>query len=227
MSSSADKPRWLRKAGHEWEWAYDYMQKATDPGIQTRLRHFTLGKEPSYEMVIGAIAYLKESREGFEFVTRLRNALRQHRHRSMNALKKRRPYSFTLPIDTKKALSINAEQLGMTESALIRDLLEGADKSLEEHRTREKRLRNALTIQRKRMKQLDERWRVRHGEAIRQIERLTTLLSMWELTLEQTNPAFDVDEATLQSESKKKIDEIQKAINDALKRHRLLEARLI
>lgn len=88
MSSSADKPRWLRKAGHEWEWAYDYMQKATDPGIQTRLRHFTLGKEPSYEMVIGAIAYLKESREGFEFVTRLRNALRQHRHRSMNALKK-------------------------------------------------------------------------------------------------------------------------------------------
>lgn len=50
---------------------------------------------------------------------------------------------------------------------------------------------------------------------------------MYELTLEQAEPGFEGDQATLQSETKKKIREIEQAISDALKMHALAEARLI
>lgn len=227
MTKSTGRPRWLRKTGGEWEWAYRYMQQTPEDGIQVSLSHATRGKEPSYEMVADTIAYLRETRDGPEFVTRLRNALRQHRHRSVNAGKQRKPYSFTLPTDTKKALSISAKKLKMTETALVADLLNGAGKLLAEHHKRELLLRDALAFERKRVKQLDDRWKVQHRETMRQIERLTTLLSMWELTLEQTDPGFEGDQATLQSETTKKTREIEKAISDALKMHTLIEARLI
>ena len=227
MTGNAGRPRWLRKEGGEWEWAYRYMQQASDEGIQTSLKYATRGKEPSYGMVADAIAYLQGTRDGLEFVTCLRNALRQHRHRSLNAGKKRKPYSFTLPTDTKKALSISAKKLKMTETALVADLLNGAGKLLKEHLEREQLLRDALDFERKRVKQLDDRWKAQHREAVRQIERLATILSMWELTLEQADPGFEGDPATLQSEAKKKTSEIEKAISDALKMHTLIEARLI
>ena len=54
-----------------------------------------------------------------------------------------------------------------------------------------------------------------------------TLLTMWELTLGQTDPGFDGDEARLQSETNKKVSGIKKAITDTLKMHEQLEARLI
>ncbi|WDH23687.1 hypothetical protein [Pseudomonas chlororaphis] len=145
----------------------------------------------------------------------------------MNAGKKRKPYSFTLPIDTKKALSIHAEKLKMTETALVTDLLNGAEKLLGEHHEREQLLRDALDFERRRVKQLDDRWKAQHREAMRQIERLATLLSMWELTLQQSEPGFKGDQATLQSETKKKTREIEKALSDALRMHALTEARLI
>ena len=203
------------------------MQQTSDEGIQTSLKYATRGKEPSYGMVTDAIAYLQGTRDGLEFVTRLRNALRQHRHRSLNAGKKRKPYSFTLPTDTKKALSIRAKKLEMTETALVADLLNGAGKLLEEHHKREQLLRDALDFERKRVKQLDDRWKAQHREAVRQIERLATILSMWELTMDQADPGFEGDQATLQSAAKKKTREIEKAISDALKMHTLIEARLI
>ena len=227
MTGNADRPRWLRKAGGEWEWAYRYMQQTPDEGIQTSLRYATRGKEPSYGMVADAIAYLQGTRDGLEFVTRLRNALRQHRHRSLNAGKKKKPYSFTLPTDTKNALSIRAKKLEMTETALVADLLNGAGKVLEEHHKREQLLRDALDFERKRLKQLDGRWKVKHNEAIKQIERLATLLSMWELVFGEQDPGFSGDQVELQSETKKKTRNIEKTITDALKRYELIEARLI
>lgn len=227
MTGNAGRLRWLRKAGGEWEWAYRYMQQTPDEGIQTSLRYAIRGKEPSYGMVADAIAYLQGTRDGLEFVTRLRNALRQHRHRSLNAGKKRKPYSFTLPTDTKKALSISAKKLKMTETALVADLLNGAGTLHEEHRKREQLLRDALDFERKRVKQLDERWEVKHDEAMRQIERLATLISMWELSLGEQDPSFSGDQAELQSEVKKKTKEIEKAIASTLSKHQLLQARLI
>ncbi len=115
----------------------------------------------------------------------------------------------------------------MSGQKLVADLLSGAGKSLEEHRKREQALKDALANERKRSNQLDERWKVKHGEAIRQIERLATLLTMWELTLGQTDPGYDGDEARLQSETNKKVSGIKKAITDTLKMHEQLEARLI
>ncbi|MCT8062009.1 hypothetical protein [Klebsiella pneumoniae] len=127
----------------------------------------------------------------------------------------------------KKAISTQAKKLEMSGQKLVADLLSGAGKSLEEHRKREQALKDALANERKRSNQLDERWKVKHGEAIRQIERLATLLTMWELTLGQTDPGYDGDEARLQSETKKKVSGIKKAITDTLKMHEQLEARLI
>lgn len=227
MGGTAGRPQWLRKDGGEWEWAYRYMRQATDPAIKTSVRYATRGRTPSYEMVANAIAYLQETRDGLEFVTRLRNALRQHRHRSVNAAKERKPYTFMLPVETKKAISVQAKKLKMSGEELVADLLGAAGKSLEEHRKREQALQDALANERKRRTQLNERWKVKHDEAMKQIERLATLLTMWELTLEQADPGFDGDEATLQSVTKKKVSGIKKAITDALKMHELLEAKLI
>ena len=107
------------------------------------------------------------------------------------------------------------------------DLLSGAEKLLAEHQKREQMLQDALAIERKRVKQLDDRWKAQHYEAMRQVERLATLLSMWELTIGQTDPGFDGDDETLQSETKKKTREIERTISKALKMHELIEARLI
>jgi len=227
MGGTAGRPKWLRKDGGEWEWVYKYMRQAADLGIKTSFRHATRGRAPSYEMVADAIAYLQETRDGLEFVTRLRNALRQHRHRSVNKEKNRKPYSFTLPVETKKAISVQAKELKMTGEELVADILSGAGKSLEEHRKREQLFQDALAHERKRRMQLDERWTVKHGEAMRQIERLATLLTMWELTLGRLDPGFDGDEATLQTEAKKKTSDIEKTISKALRMHTLTEARLI
>lgn len=227
MTGNTNRLKWLRHTGDEWKWAYSYMQQAPDEGIQRSLRYVRQEREPSYGLVADTIAYLQKTRDGLEFVTRLKNALRQHRHRSLNACKKRKPYSFTLPTDTKKALSAHAKKLEMTETALVADLLDGAGKLLEEHREGEQQLRDALDYECKRVKQLDARWKIQHREAMRQIERLATLLSMWELTFGEANPGFEGDEATLQSVTKKKTREIEKAIGDALKMHTLTEARLI
>ncbi|TXH98326.1 MAG: hypothetical protein E6Q72_01410 [Pseudomonas sp.] len=226
MSSTAGRPKWLRKDEGEWRWAYRYMRKATDLGIQTSVGHAMAGKSPCYEMVADTIAYLQKTDNGQKFVRRLMNALRQYRRRSANAEKKRKPYTFMLPVETKKAISTQAKKLEMSGEKLVADLLSGAGKSLEEHRKREQALKDALAIERKRSNQLDERWQVKHGEAIRQIERLATLLTMWELTLGQTDPGYDGDEARLQSETKKKVSGIKKAITDTLKMHERLEARL-
>lgn len=227
MRGATGRPEWLRKDRSEWEWAYKYMANARDRGIQIRVDYALGDKAPSYETVASAIAYLQETRDGFEFVNRLRNALRQHRLRSANAEKGRKPYTIRLPVETQKAISTQAKKLEMSGQKLVADLLSGAGKSLEEHRKREQALQDALAKERKRRTQLDERWRVRHDEAIRQIERLATLITMWELTLGQTDPGYDGDEARLQSETKKKVGGIKKAITDALKMHELLEARLI
>lgn len=94
MSEGAGRPKWLRKTGGEWEWAYNYMRRTSDRGMRIRVMYATRG-EPCYEMVADAIAYLQEKTDGSDFVTRLRNALRQHRHRSLQAGKNRKPYSFT------------------------------------------------------------------------------------------------------------------------------------
>jgi hypothetical protein len=227
MGGKASRPRWLRKAGDEWVWAYRYMQQTPEPIIQISLKYAIRGREPSYEVVTDAIAHLQESRDGLEFVTRLRNALRQHRHRSLNADKKRKPYSFTLPTETKRALSLSAKKLKKTETALLNDLLNGAKTFLEEHEKREQLLRDELNLQRKRTKQVDDRWKAQHSEAMRQVKRLATRLSMWELSLGQTDPSFDGDQATLQSETEKKTREVEKAISTVRKMHMLIETRLI
>lgn len=226
VSSATGRPQWLRKENGEWRWAYSYMQKTADKGIQVRIDHAKGDRAPSYEMVVDVIAYLQETRDGLAFVTRLQNALRQRRHRSVNAKNNRKPYSFTLPIETKKAISARAKELKMSGEELVADLLIRAEKTFKEHRKLEQMLRHAVANERKRTKQLEERWKVKHDEAIRQIERLATLVTMWELTLGQVEPGFDGDDATLQSEKNKKVSAVKEAIADAGKKHELLEARL-
>ena len=99
MSSTAGRPKWLRKDEGEWKWAYRYMRQANDLGIQTSVGHAMAGKSPCYEIVADTIAYLQKTDNGQKFVRRLMNALRQYRRRSANAEKKRKPYTFTLPVE--------------------------------------------------------------------------------------------------------------------------------
>ncbi len=101
----------------------------------------TWQKLPSYELVAETISRLQETSDGGAFVTRLRNALRQHRHRSLNAGKEKKPYSFTLPTETKKALRAVAKRQNKSETAVITELLSGTEQLINDHQAREQKLK--------------------------------------------------------------------------------------
>ena len=200
MTRITTRPRWLKKEGGEWEWAYRYMQQQTsETGIKIAIRRMTWRKKPSYELVAETISYLQETSDGGTFVTRLRNALRQHRHRSLNAGKEKKPYSFTLPTETKKALRAIAKRQKKSEAAVITELLSGTELLIHDHQAREQKLKKIHALERKVAEQRIDILKVKHHEAMRQIQMLITRIATWEVALELEHPGIDIDQDALEA----------------------------
>jgi hypothetical protein len=152
------------------------------------------------------------------------NALRQHRYRSFE--KGKIICTFALPASTKKALRKNAEWLGKSESDLVDEALNQSERLIEEHRQREQRLEKARELERKRAKQRIELLRVKHHEAMRQIQKLATCLPIWELALRAEHPDINVDQGMLPDTAKEKTKAVKKAIKTAVARWDFLQARV-
>ncbi|SDJ46886.1 hypothetical protein [Pseudomonas abietaniphila] len=228
MTKITARPRWLKKEGGEWEWAYRYMQQqATERGIKIAIKRMTWRKKPCHELVAETISYLQDtSDDGGAFVTRLRNALRQHRHRSLNAGKEKKPYSFTLPTETKKALRAVAKRQKKSEAAVITDLLSGTEQLINDHQAQEQKLKKMHAFERKVAEQRIDILKVKHHEAMRQIQMLVTRLSIWEVALESEHPDIIVDQEALEATEKKTINKVKSAIKKAVDKHTFLQPRI-
>lgn len=202
----------------------DYIEGNASPAIAEDIRNILKNREPSHEVVEEIIRHLTRTERGRDFIKRLRNALRQHRYRSSE--KGKIICTFALPTNTKKALRKNADRLGKSESDLVDEALNQSERLIEEHRQREQRLEKARELDRKRAKQRIELLRVKHHEAMRQIQMLATRLSIWELALGAEHPDISVDQAMLADTAKEKTKAVKKAIKTAVARWNFLQARV-
>jgi len=221
---TADKIRWLKKENAEWRWVFDYMEGNAGLAFAEDIGNILKNREPNHGVIEEIIRHLARTERGRDFIKRLRNALRQHRYRSSKNGKI--ICTFALPTETKKALRKNAEKLRKSESDLVDAALNQSEKLIEEHRQREQRLEKARELERKRAKQRIELLRVKHHEAMRQIQMLATRLSIWELALETEHPDISVDQAMLADTAKEKIKAVKKAIKTAVARWDFLQARV-
>lgn len=227
MTKITTKPRWLKKEGGEWEWAYRYMQQqTTERGIQIAIKRMTWRKKPSYELVAETISYLQETSDGGAFVTRLRNALRQHRHRSLNAGKEKKPYSFTLPTETKKALRAVAKRQNKSETAVITELLSGTEQLINDHQAREQKLKKVHAFERKVAEQRIDILKVKNHEAMKLIQMLITRIATWEVALELEHPGIDVDQEALEAAETKMSKKVKEAIKLVVDMHTFLQPRI-
>lgn len=207
---AANKVSWLRKEKGEWRWAYGYMERNADNGIATRINYAQNKRQPSHETCLDVIRYLRETEDGRDFVGRLRDSLRQYRKRRSTT--DRTVCTFTLPTKTKEHLSRTAETLDVSESSIVATALDQAEKLIEAYRKREQKIESAREIERNEAKQRIDLLRAKHHEAMRQIQKLATRLSIWELALEAEHPGIVVDQARLDSAAKEKTKVISKAI---------------
>ncbi len=221
---TADKIRWLKKEHAEWRWAFRYMKDNANLAIERDIMDALKRRAPSHEIVEEIIRHLHKTEYGRDFIRRLRNALRQHRYRSSANGKK--ISTFALPTETKQTLRGNARRQGKSESDLVVEALDQSGKLIEEHRQQGQRLKKKHELELKRAKQRIALFEVKHHEAMRQIQMLTTRLSIWELALEAEHPDITIDQAVLDETRKKKIKAIKKAIKTAVERWRFLQPRL-
>lgn len=221
---AADKIRWLKKERAEWRWACHYMEDNANAAIAEDIEDALKDREPSHEVVEEIIRHLLKTERGRDFIKRLRNALRQHRYRSSENDKK--ISTFALPTKTKETLRRNAQRLGKSESDLVAEALTQSEKLIEEHRQREQRLEKTRELERKRAKQRIDLLRVKHHEAMRQIQMLATRLSLWELALGAEHPDITVDQAMLADTAKEKTKAVKKAIKTAVVRWDFLQVRV-
>lgn len=220
MDKRSGDIKWLNKRNHEWKWAYRYMVNHANENLYSSIQYAANNRNASYDVICDIVNYLQETDAGCNFITRLRGALRQHRYRSVE--NGRVSSTFTLPVDAKVYLKAVAQKTGASESSVIVDLLNNAEKLIREHRNRERKIKSAseakLNRARRRIKILE----AKHHEAMREIERLAKLSSTWELALEEEFPNIPVDQDALDHSVAKKVSDSKKVIQRAAKKAEIL-----
>lgn len=89
---------------------------------------------------------------------------------------------------------------------------------IEEHREQELRLKKARELERKLAKQRIELLGIKHHEAMRQVQRLATHLSTWELALGTERPEITVAQDLLAEAAREKTKSVKHAIKTAVAR---------
>lgn len=220
MKVSASGPKWLHHS--EWEWARHYIAKTLDEEIRFTVMTTLQGRLLCNELVPDVINHLQATSRGIVFVTHLRNALRQHRYRALD--KGRKVCTFTLPSETKRELSQRAKSLKRSESDIITTLLNDDQKLRNQDRKELKKLKEAHNKEIKEKQRLIANMRLKYDETMKQVEQQAKELATWELALKRPYSDLLVDPDTLQSEIKKKMNAINKAIKIAVTQNEELQA---
>lgn len=220
MGKGTGEVKWLSKHDNEWQWAYNYMAKHADEDIWSSINYVAQNKHRGHEVICEIVTYLQETAGGRNFVTRLRSALRQHRYRSAD--KGRTTCTFTLPTKTKSHLKAIAKKMACSESNVVADLLNDAEKLIREHRNRERKIENSFEVKLNRARRRIKILETKHHEAMREIERLAKLSSIWELALEEELPNIPVDQDALDHSVAKKVSKSKKVIQSAVEKAEIL-----
>ena len=199
--------RWLRRSGDEWQWAQEYISKHADVAMRSGIRRLARRMEGGYDQVVADIAHLEQSAEGLKFITRLKNALRQHRYRAPSH--GRKPCTFSLPSATRANLSRLSKANRATETAVITTLIDDAEWGARKHSEREKNFKTSLTLERKRAELALEAANAQLEQTIKHLERTTERLVMWELAMESEQPPFNGDQEKVRLEVEKRLKKVK------------------
>lgn len=139
MRKRAEGLSWIDKGNSaQIEWAADYLKKRGKLGKVST----TLGAD--YKALIEEGLDLEKSADGVRTLQKMQAAWRQRNYRQPHH--GRKPYTFTLPIQTKRHLSEQAEQCGHTETEhLIRLIEQGHEEAIRSSR----RMKEARAKERK------------------------------------------------------------------------------
>ncbi|SDV01009.1 hypothetical protein [Pseudomonas mucidolens] len=207
MIKDRNELKWLRRSGDEWRWVQQYISRHADARMRGNTERFARRKVEGYDQVVVDIADFEQTTEGLKFVTRLKNALRQHRYRS--ASNSRKPCTFSLPNSTRANLSRLSKANWVTETAVITTLIDDAEWAARKHTEREKSFKTSLTLERKRSELALEAANAQLEQTMKHLERATEQLVMWELAMESEHPPFNGDQEKIRQEVEKRLKKVK------------------
>lgn len=206
MIEKNNELKWLSRSGDEWRWVQQYISRHAEARMRGNTERFARRKVEGYDQVVVDIADFEQTTEGLKFVTRLKNALRQHRYRS--ASNGRKPCTFSLPNATRTSLSRQAKQNRVTETAVIQTLIDDAEWAIRKHTERKRTLKTTLTLERKRSELALEAANAQLEQTMKHLERTTEQLVMWELAMESEQPPFNGDQEKVRQEVEKRLKKV-------------------
>ncbi|SEJ66198.1 hypothetical protein SAMN05216201_11394 [Pseudomonas linyingensis] len=140
MRKRAEGLSWIDKGNSEQiQWAADYLRQRGSLSKEAA----TLGVR-DYEALLKEGLYLEKSAEGVRTLQRMQAAWRQRIYRQPHH--GRKPYTFTLPTQTKQHLSRQAEKCGHTETEHLIQLI---DQGYEEAIRSSRRMKEVRAKERK------------------------------------------------------------------------------
>tara|TARA_R110001592_G_scaffold35495_1_gene120709 strand:+ start:585 stop:1229 length:645 start_codon:yes stop_codon:yes gene_type:complete len=210
----------MKKEPAEWRWVFDYMASNANQEIYKEIEFALESTQRNHEVVEEIIWHLLRHEPGRDFIKRLRNSLRQHRYRSSQ--KRKEISTFALPTKTKENLRRVARQLKLSESELIAEALSNGEKLVETHRQQIQQINKTHELRYKKAKNDIDILKVKHHEAMRQIQVLAKRISIWELALETELPDIIVDQGVLDETTKKKTRAVKAAIKAEVDKWRLV-----
>lgn len=210
MTKERSELKWLSRVGGEWRWVQQYISRHADASMRAGTDRFARRKVEGYDQVVVDIADFELTTEGLKFVTRLKNALRQHRYRS--ASNGRKPCTFSLPNTTRASLSRRAKDNRVTETEAITRLIDDTEWAVRKHSEREKTLKTTLTLERMRSELTIEALKAQLEGTMKHLERSTELVVMWEQAMDSEQPPFNGDRVNVKREMEKRLKKV-KAVN--------------
>ncbi|QJI30357.1 hypothetical protein HKK55_17155 [Pseudomonas sp. ADAK18] len=207
MIKDRNELKWLRRSGDEWRWVQQYISRHADARMRGNTERFARRKVEGYDQVVVDIADFEQTTEGLKFVTRLKNALRQHRYRS--ASNGRKPCTFSLPNSTRASLSRRAKDNRVTETEVVTMLIDDAEWAARKHSEREKTLKTTLALERMRSELAIESLKAQFEETMKHLERSTERLVMWEQAMESEQPPFEGDKENVKREVEKRLKKVK------------------
>jgi hypothetical protein len=201
MTKDGNELKWLRN--DEWQWAQQYMDEHADPAMHAAALHFAPKMAFDYAQTVNYIAYFEQTVEGLKFVTRLKNALRQHRYRAPSH--GRKLCTFTLPNSTKGNLSRIAKDHSLTETQVITVLIDDADQLAKKHSEQEKKLRASKNAERNRSLLATGALKAQLDATMKHLERTTELVVMWQQSTRTEQPPASGNSGSVKQEVEKQM----------------------
>lgn len=217
MAGDGIKPSWLNEDDHEeWQWAARYLLDRCSPSLKDKI---SLMATLDFTSLIRSIPALEREAEGVKLIARLRNAIRQRRYRLAEG--GRKTCSFTLPKATKATLKTLAKGSKITETRLIESLIESAAQQAAAKKQEALRGADNAKINRNENKLAQELLQVRIDATKKQLHHCLKQLMQWETYLKEALPELShEDDATATALTKKRLREIDEAIDAAVSKHR-------